>query len=62
MSKKLKLFKQMNKKTKVRGSNAPFKSTTMKRIGKLLEKVQWVFLYFGFAYVGYQLGVILSNL
>lgn len=34
----------------------------MKKLGKLLEKVQWVFLYFGFAYVGYQLGVMLSNL
>lgn len=34
----------------------------MKTLGKLFKKLQTAFLYFGFAYVGYQLGTILSNL
>jgi len=34
----------------------------MKTLGKLFKKLQSAFLYFAFAYVGYQLGTIISNL
>jgi hypothetical protein len=34
----------------------------MKTLGKLFKKLQTAFLYFAFAYVGYQIGVMLSNL
>jgi len=34
----------------------------MKTLGKLFKKLQIIFLYVSFAYVGYQLGVIISNL
>ena len=40
----------------------PFKLQIMKTLGKQFKKLQIAFLYFGFAYVGYQLGVIISNL
>lgn len=34
----------------------------MKTLGKLFKKLQWAFLYFAFAYVGYYIGVMLANL